>query len=86
MELKALRDAGMIVEPLPVCAAAIRVWRVVRAVGWDGARDLVPATFRGWEVEFLGIALGMLADADRDAERQDQVGLLEALTRRAPRG
>lgn len=76
----------MIVEPLPLCGSAIRVWAVVRAVGWQGACDLVSATFRGWEVEFLGLAMGMLAEADRDAERQDQVGLMQALLRRAPRG
>lgn len=76
----------MIVRPLPVVQKAIRTWRVVKAVGWDGARDLHDATFRGWEVAFLGLALGMLSEADREAERADQVGFLQALLRPAGRG
>lgn len=55
-------------------------------MGFEGALRVGQGTFAGWEVEFLGQALGMLADAHRDAERADQVGLLKSLLRPHPRG
>lgn len=71
----------MVTLPLPAVRKALRLWRLVRAAGWPAAERLSDATFTGWEVEFLGVALGMLSDADRAAERDEHVGFLEALRR-----
>lgn len=52
------------------------VHRVVRAVGWDGALALCEGTWAGWQAEFLGAALGVLADLDRDRESLEQARML----------
>lgn len=60
------------VLPTPVVQRAMRVYSVVAGAGWDAAMELCTATFRGWEVEFLGAALGMLRAADDDMELVNQ--------------
>ena len=64
--------------PSPLIERVFDVWDVVKAVGWQGAKDLCTESFVGWEVEFLGHALGVLRrfdDAeDREAQRRALLG------------
>lgn len=52
------------------------VHRVVRGAGWEAAVALCDGTWAGWEAEFLGAALGILSDLDRDRALLDQHRLL----------
>lgn len=63
------------VLPLPVVSKVLRIWETVRAVGWDAASQMMVGTFTGWECEFLGEAVAMMSQADRAAEREEQIKL-----------
>jgi len=73
-EAAALERDG-IVFPLPVVSRFLRIWDVIRAVGWESASQLARATFTGWECEFLGEAVAMMSAADRAAEREEMIDL-----------
>jgi hypothetical protein len=66
------------VLPWPVVERVLDVARVVRAVGWEGAVELHGGTWRGWEVHFLGRALTLCAEADRDAGILEQAHVWRA--------
>lgn len=66
----------------PVVARAMEVHRVVRAVGWAGAAELLDESFAGWEADFLGPALALLKEADQSSEQARQARLLGIGARR----
>lgn len=53
------------------------MWAVVKAIGWEGAKEVCNETFTGWEVGFLFYALSMLADWERAVELDHQHRLLK---------
>lgn len=81
-ELEALERMGY-VFPLPVVDRAMQTHRVVRAVGWQGAQDLLNETWAGWEADFLPEALAMLSEADLASEYRTQAQIFLGGGRRA---
>ena len=58
---------GADVIPLPMVAVALDIGTLVSAVGWEGARALGQGDWDGWEADFLGRALPVIAGAERSA-------------------
>lgn len=58
------------VFPSALVSRVMDVWALVRAVGWEGAKNLAEDTFTGWEVGFLRYALGVLSEWDREQDRR----------------
>lgn len=68
--------------PLPIVARVLALAELVRAAGWRAARRLSREVFRGWEVDFLAVALPIVARFQR-AEALVEQARLFGLTRRA---
>jgi len=56
--------------PEPIVDRAEAVYRLALAVGWEGALAIGDDVFEGWEVDLLGHALTVFAEADRDGDRR----------------
>lgn len=53
--------------PLPVVALALDVHALIAAVGWVGALAVGQGAWEGWRADFLGLALPVMAGAERSA-------------------
>lgn len=62
--------------PLGIVERVMDFHGLVRAVGWDGARELSGQTFEGWEVDFLEVALGILSSEAAGRDRLDHLRLV----------
>lgn len=61
--------------PEPVVERVLALYDLVRAVGWDGARELSSETFDEWEADFVAEALGILASETRGQDHLEQLRL-----------
>ena len=75
-------DAMGYTYPLPIVARVLAFADLVRAAGWRAARRLSREVFRGWEVDFVAVALPIVDRFRRGEALFDQARLL-GLTRRA---
>ena len=58
-ELAHFHKSGFVL-PLPIVQRAERVAKLVKAGGWDCACALLDEEFRGWECDYLAVALPAL--------------------------